>query len=283
MTATIDDRNKAAAKHFQETAESWSDRYREDHGLSHSFLIRRQAVEWQLGRLPKRENRRALDLGCGTGPYLGLLARVAREVVGADVAPAMIEEAKRHLPPGLDNIRLLVASVFDLPFPDAYFDIGVCVGVLEYFDDPVAVLRAAFRVMKPGGAVVFTVPSLFGIARLTGLPRTLTLIAPPRWKVAVGAIFDRSRGRAPDPSRYYLGASFTSSRMRHLCGEAGLELEEMTTSGYDGLRIAGLPVPARLESAVDRLGEIHRHSFPWNHLGNNLIVTIRKPSFSPTR
>src|SRR5262245_46536317 len=106
MTTPTDDRNKAAAKHFQDTAESWTDRYREDHGLSHSFLVRRRAVEWQLGRFPERRYERALDLGCGTGPYLRLLARFAREVVGVDVAPAMIEEARRNLSSGPEGIHL---------------------------------------------------------------------------------------------------------------------------------------------------------------------------------
>ena len=46
----------------------------------------------------------AVDLGCGTGPYLQILAGLAREVVGVDVAPAMIEEATRNLPAGLGKI-----------------------------------------------------------------------------------------------------------------------------------------------------------------------------------
>ena len=277
MTATIEDRNRAAAKHFHDTAKSWSDRYREACDLSHQFLVRRQAVEWQLERIPERDYERALDLGCGTGPYLGLLARLATEVVGVDVAPGMIEEARRNLPPQAHNVRLIAASVFDLPFPDEHFDVGVCVGVLEYFDDPVAVLRAAFRVMKPGASMVLTVPSAFGISRLTGLPRTLTLLVSPGWKVKVGTILDRLRRRRPDPSKYYLGASFTPSRLGRCGKEAGLALSELTTSGYDGLRFVGLPVPARIESTVDRLGEGHRHNLPWNYLGNNLIVTMRKP------
>jgi len=278
MIEAKDDQNKAAAKHFQDTAGSWTDRYVENHGLSHSFLIRRQAVEWQLSRLPTVEHERALDLGCGTGPYLGILARLAREVVGVDVAPAMIEEAKRNLQSRLDGVTLAVASIFDLPFPESHFDVGVCVGVLEYFDDPVAVLRAAFRVMKPGGSIVFTVPYMFGISRLTRLPRTLTLLAPPKWKITVGGALDRMRGRKPDPSKYYLGASFTLARMRRLCARAGLELLKETRSGYDGLHFSVLPVPDRLSSMVDRLGETRRFNFPWRHLGNNLIVTIRKPS-----
>ena len=283
MTHGADDRNKAAAKHFQDTAESWVDRYREDHGLSHGFLVRRQAVEWQMGRIPRREHERALDLGCGTGPYLRLLARRADEVVGVDIAPAMIEEARRSLPPGLKKVHLSVASVFDLPFPEDHFDIGVCIGVLEYFDDPAAVLRAAFRVIKPGGSIVLTVPNAFGLARLTGLPRTITLLVPPGWKVRAGALLNRMRGRRPDPSRYYLGASFTTSGVQRLCRRTGLEIVELTTSGYDGLRLLGIPAPPRLSDAVDRLGESRRHAFPWKSHGNNLIVTVRKSASTVDR
>jgi len=278
MTVPGDDRNIAAAKHFQDTAQGWTDRYIESHRLSHGFLVRRQAVETQLAAIPVHANERALDVGCGTGPYLDMLAKRSKTVVGIDVAPAMIEEAARNLPPGADNVQLRVASVYELPFPDSSFDVGVCVGVLEYFEDPASVLRAAFRVVKPGGSIVFTVPNFFGLYRMTGLPRTATLLFPPRWKIRVGAFLDHLRGRVPDPSKYYLGASFTRGRLRRLCAQTGLEIAVSSTSGYDGLRFLGLPAPARLESAVDRRGEARRLRFPWKHIGNNLIVTIRKPS-----
>jgi SAM-dependent methyltransferase len=276
--STIEDTNQAAARHFQDSAAAWVDRYRPGHGLSRRFFIRRQAVAWQLEQLPALERQRALDVGCGTGPLLPVLARFAREVVGVDIAPAMIEEARINLPAiGDRTFDLVVASVFDMPFPDAHFDVGVCVGVLEYFDDPLAALRAIVRVMKPGASLVLTVPNRWGILRLSGLPRTVTLLAPPRWKMKVGAVLDRVRGRKPDPSRYYLGASFSVARLRRLCRDADLELAQVTTSGYDGLRLFGLPIPARLEGAIERRGEQRRHRAPWKHLGNNVIVTLRRP------
>src|SRR4051794_14900875 len=93
-----EDRNSAAAQHFHDTAKGWSDRYTEGNELSPMFLVRRRAVEAELARLGDGGSLdrfdRAIDLGCGTGPSLPLLARHAREVVGIDIAPGMIDEAR---------------------------------------------------------------------------------------------------------------------------------------------------------------------------------------------
>lgn len=277
MTSSEQDRNTFAAKHFQDRAQRWTELYLDRDREAHSFLIRRDAVEAQLDRIPRRPGEQAIDVGCGTGPYLPGLAQRAAKAVGMDIAPAMIEEARRNLPAGIDNVELTVASVFDLPMPNDTFDIGVCVGVLEYFDDPVGMLRAVFRVMKPGGSIVFTLPNFFGVSRLSGLPRTVTVLVPPRWKVIIGPKLDRLRGRKPDPSKYYLGASFTPARIRRLCAAADLEVAEITTSGYEELRFAGFASPAKTEFAFARHGEARRERFPWRYLGNNLIVTVRKP------
>ena len=125
--------------------------------------------------------------------------------------------------------------------------------------------------------MTLTVPNALGTARLSGLPRTATLLMPPRWKVSVGSVFDRLRGRKPDPSKYYLGASFTEARIRRLARDAGLDIGRIGSSGYGSLRLAALPVPARFASRFERYAERRRHEGPWQYLGNNLIVTVQKP------
>lgn len=271
------DRNALAAKHFQSTAKAWTDRYLPGHELSTNFLVRHIAVEWHLNRIaPERSFKRALDLGCGTGPYLPLLACFAKEVVGIDIAPAMLEEARKKLPDEAMNITLVQGSVMQIPFRDNYFDIGVCVGVLEYLDNPIEVLRESFRVMKPGGQIVFTLPHCVSVAYITGLPRTISLMIPPNWKIAIGSFANRLQGRAPDPSKYYLGACFTRNKIRHLCQEASLKITQLTCSGYHGLRFVGIPLPSGLGGIFERFAENRRHRFPWKYFGNNIIVTIRK-------
>jgi 2-polyprenyl-3-methyl-5-hydroxy-6-metoxy-1,4-benzoquinol methylase len=271
---TSSERDAATAKHFQDTAKSWSDRYTEGHALSPKFLVRRTAVAAELVRLAGKERLgRAIDLGCGTGPFLPILSRLAREVVGIDIAPAMIEEARSHMPAGTSGVELVCGSVLDIPFPDQHFDLGVCVGVLEYFEDPVQLLRAAFRVMKPGAPIVFTLPNATGVGRLSGLPRTVPLLLPPRWKVRLGAFLNRLRGREPDPSKYYLGACYTRPQLRGLFERAGLKVVGIRSSGYDSWRVAGIPIPSRMDSQLGNALESQRDTFPWRHLGNNLLIT----------
>ena len=57
--------------------------------------------------------RRLLDVGCGTGKsFLPMLAR-GYEVTGCDLSPAMVEQAREKLPPGL--VELFVADMRALP------------------------------------------------------------------------------------------------------------------------------------------------------------------------
>jgi SAM-dependent methyltransferase len=93
---------------------------------------------------------RALDLGSGTGKGARVIA--ARyphaEVVGVDLSPAMVEQAKALLPPELaERVRFEVADATELPFPDRSFDLVVLLNMIPFFPE-------LARVTVPGGAVV---------------------------------------------------------------------------------------------------------------------------------
>lgn len=94
--------------------------------------------------------RRALDLGTGTGKGAVFLAErfSGAEVVGVDLSPAMIAEARRLLPPGLaERVRFEVADAAELPFEDGAFDLVVLLNMIPFFPE----LR---RVTAPGGTLV---------------------------------------------------------------------------------------------------------------------------------
>jgi len=94
--------------------------------------------------------RRALDLGTGTGKGAAFLAERFPdvEVVGVDLAPEMVAEAQRVLPPGLaGRVRFEVADASDLPFEDGAFDLVVLLNMIPFFGE----LR---RVTAPGGTLV---------------------------------------------------------------------------------------------------------------------------------
>jgi SAM-dependent methyltransferase len=103
-----------------------------------------------LGRLAA-EPRRVLDLGTGTGKAARLVAeRFPRaEIVGVDLSPGMVEEARRLLPAELaGRVRFEVADGAALPFEDAAFDLVVLLNMIPFFEE-------LARVTAPDGAVAF--------------------------------------------------------------------------------------------------------------------------------
>jgi malonyl-CoA O-methyltransferase len=99
---------------------------------------------------------RILDLGCGTGFCARELRRRYRqaEVVGLDIAPAMLREARRH-DGWLRRARWLAGDAERLPFADAGFDMVVSNLALQWCD-PDRVFQEVARVLRPGGVFMFT-------------------------------------------------------------------------------------------------------------------------------
>lgn len=95
--------------------------------------------------------KRCLDAGCGSGrAALSLAERGAAHVVAMDLAGGALERAKQLNAP-FPQVRVLKASVLDLPFPDASFDFVHCNGVLHHTPDPRRGFAECVRVLAPGG------------------------------------------------------------------------------------------------------------------------------------
>ena len=94
---------------------------------------------------------RALDLGTGTGQGAFAIARrfPDAEVVGVDLADAMLAEARRKTPAELaERVRFESGDASALPFPDASFDLVAHANMIPFFDE-------LNRVLAPGGQAVF--------------------------------------------------------------------------------------------------------------------------------
>lgn len=98
-----------------------------------------------------------LDVGCGPGMLVRHLLDTRPgdfRITACDRSPAMIDAVGRQTGQRRD-LRLSVARIEDLPFPDASFDVVLATGVLEYVDVRRALDEIA-RVTRPGGLVVVT-------------------------------------------------------------------------------------------------------------------------------
>ena len=96
---------------------------------------------------------RILDVGCGTGANLQMLAEFGA-AEGVDVSAEALDFCRAR---GLGRVRQGAAE--SLPYEDAQFDLVTGLDVVEHLDDDVAGLREMFRVLRPGGRALLFVPA----------------------------------------------------------------------------------------------------------------------------
>ncbi|MER7249902.1 class I SAM-dependent methyltransferase [Kribbella sp. NPDC000426] len=101
-----------------------------------------------------------LDVGCGPGALVEHLLDSrpgAFAITACDVSAEMLHAARARLwgRPGSRDVRLSLASIEELPFRSASFDVVIAAGVLEYVDIDRALPELA-RVVRPGGLVIVT-------------------------------------------------------------------------------------------------------------------------------
>ncbi len=100
----------------------------------------------------KVQSPKILDVGCGTGANLEMLANFG-QAEGVDVSDDALEFCKAK---GLKTHKGLAEK---LPFADESFDIATALDVVEHLDDDVAGLKEMHRILKKGGKTLIFVPA----------------------------------------------------------------------------------------------------------------------------
>ncbi|HEX6256412.1 MAG TPA: methyltransferase domain-containing protein [Euzebyales bacterium] len=107
-----------------------------------------------------RPGDRVLDVACGTG----VVARAAGgrvgptgSITGVDINPDMLAAASAAAADVTSDIDWRLADAGALPFDDDTFDVVLCEEAVQFFPDPVAVLREIRRVATRDGTIAFSV------------------------------------------------------------------------------------------------------------------------------
>lgn len=118
----------------------------------HNALYERPAT---LSLLPEVAGRDVFDAGCGPGLYTSELVERGARVVAADVTPAMIELARQRVGSGASFVVADLAKPLDFAKDDS-FDVVLSPLMLDYIEDWDPVFAEFFRVLRPGGHLVYS-------------------------------------------------------------------------------------------------------------------------------
>jgi len=120
------------------------------------YVGRRRIIESFVTRICRElqtSEPRILDVGCGTGANLKMLAAFGA-AEGVDISQQALEFCRER---GLNNVRFGEAEA--LPYDAESFDVVTALDVIEHLDDDRAGLREINRVLRPGGYVLLFVPA----------------------------------------------------------------------------------------------------------------------------
>ena len=175
MTGTVDNQKQPDAgtqtvhgtrvkRHARERFEKWALSY--DQSRLNEFVffptirsVLEEIAAWEASRDQQADQSfRMLDVGCGTGTLLSLVAENPRaeRLVGLDYAEEMVRRASEKFA-GSEHAGKLHAVRGDaerLPFPDASFDIVTCCNSFHHYPHQAEAIRGFRRVLRPGGVLI---------------------------------------------------------------------------------------------------------------------------------
>lgn len=115
--------------------------------VGYFYRLYRSEVLARVAGVPDRD---VLEVGCGEGMMFD----------GTGLSPVQMDVSMTRVARAAGKCRLLLcADGYQLPFPDASFQVVLLIAVLEHTREPWRLLAEARRVLKPGGRAIMVVPN----------------------------------------------------------------------------------------------------------------------------
>jgi len=121
-----------------------------------------QDLEELKGKQPLKwiediKGKKILEAGCGSGLYVHFFSK-RNNIVGLEFNPEFVEKARENLRKWKIKARIIQGDVRKIPFKKESFDFVFCNGVIEHFPETEKAIREIYRVLKPSGKALISVP-----------------------------------------------------------------------------------------------------------------------------
>jgi len=137
-------------------------------GIPHeNYWFQRHVAAYKFACTHAR-GKRVVDLGCGEGYGSAMLAEIATEVVGIDIASDVIEHAKNRY--RRKNLEFLLMDINDLSSLERSFDLAISFQVVEHLSDVNHHFSTVRNILRKSGVALFTTPNRLTISKGSDKP-----------------------------------------------------------------------------------------------------------------
>jgi ubiquinone/menaquinone biosynthesis C-methylase UbiE len=253
-----------------------AEHYENEHqGIAGDF-IRESETQPIIAAILDQQPERILDAGCGTGRHLVDICD-RDGLYGIDYSDRMLEVAREKVPKG----DFSQGSIHETPYADGFFDMVICIRVLQHVDDLNPVFREFQRILASGGEahiLVYNRWTLHALAerfRQSGIAERVSRSAKEKgyWKRLHRGMYNRFYS----PRELIDAAKASGFEEVGIRGATAGMAWLLHASGVDRLRS---PIVRRLLSVYIRVSrakrELFRSIFPFNYFFDTYILVCRK-------
>jgi SAM-dependent methyltransferase len=194
---------------------------------------------------------RIVDAGCGFGKWVIYLHRRGYNILGIDNNELAVTKLKEID----DTLQVEAGDILNIPYPDNSFGAYISMGVIEHFEEgPLAALKEAYRILKPGGLAIVSVPTVNMIRMIYRRPirnavnslfGSLYILVSGWSKSKFGAFYAAAERLLPErmkrllstkENRYYHFAEYryTKAELENFLTQAGFEIVETKPHDFYG-------------------------------------------------
>ena len=245
-----------------------------------------------------RGNQPVLEAGCGSGKWCGWLSGQGIQADGVDWSEELCRRAQSQIP----NSRFRACDMENTPFPADSFGGVMALGSIEHSaHGPVPALREFYRLLRPGGVAIITVPFGGPIRRLSALVRgtilRLKTSALLRRLLGYHRLTDTSLAEAKRTTNpewhpvfqprngvwHFYEYHFSKRHMRGFFAEVGFQIErEFAAFDTEGLIHNFGPIAGTYNHKIDDVeltgfGKLLRLLIPVSVMGHMLCYVVQKP------